>query len=202
LKRAEEEGLDKYREHFGLCRKCRARLFAERLVGNRLEMVGKVKHVAKRRQEKLVTVRIDKRLGTTVHKSECFICNQGCDALVHVKDRKVIRGEGDPSSVVTKGTLCCKGLALKELLYPPDRLLYPLKRSGKRGEEKWEQISWDEALNTITKRFNAIEEEFGENSIVLARVQIGGGFAILQDSQMPMANSGWALELRSASIQE
>ena len=67
-------------------------------------------------------------------KSQCYICNSGCDALVFEKDGRVIRVEGDPSSAITKGTLCCKGLASKEQLYHEDRLLYPLKRIGERGE--------------------------------------------------------------------
>jgi anaerobic selenocysteine-containing dehydrogenase len=85
-----------------------------------------------------------------------------------VKDGKVVRVEGDPSSPLTKGTLCCKGLASKEMLYHPDRLLYPLRRRGERGEGKWERISWGEALDTIAKRFREIEEKYGEDSIVLA----------------------------------
>jgi len=168
LKRAKEQGQEKYLGDFELCQKCRAHVFAERLIGNRLEKVERFQHIAKRRREKLRTVQRDTRLGSTVYKSECFTCNQGCDALVHVKDGKVIRVEGDPSSAVTQGTLCCKGLASKELLYHPDRLVHPLKRVGKRGQGKWQRISWDEALDTITDRFHEIEKEHGENSIVVA----------------------------------
>jgi anaerobic selenocysteine-containing dehydrogenase len=168
LEIVKEKGRNNHGDFFLLCQRCRAHRFAEHLVGNRLEKVEGVRYIPKRRQEKLCPVKGDDRLGTTVYKTECFICNQGCDALVHVKHGEVVRVQGDPSSSVTKGTLCSKGLASRELLYHPDRLLYPLKRTGERGQGRWQRISWDEALDTITRRFNEIEEQYGEHSIVLA----------------------------------
>lgn len=154
--------------HFSFCRKCKSQLFAEQLIGNRLEKTDGVVPVFSRRREELRTVRTEPRLGTTVYKSECFICNQGCDALVHVKHGRVDRIEGDPSSGVTKGTLCSKGLVSRDLLNHPDRLRYPMKRVGERGEGKWERISWDRALDTIVHRLKETEEKFGEDSILLA----------------------------------
>lgn len=168
FKIAEEKGLDKCQVYFTLCQNCRAQVFAEQMIENNLERAERVKHVAKRRRERFYTIKVDTRLGTTVYKSECYICNQGCDALVHVKDGKVVLIEGDPSSTVTKGTLCCKGLASKEMLYHPDRLLYPMKRVGKRGEGKWERITWNEALDTIAMKFNEIEQKYDKDGIVLA----------------------------------
>ena len=138
------------------------------MIGNNLERVEQVRHVAKRRQEELHPIKIDPRLGTTVYKTECFICNQGCDALVHVKDGVVVRIEGDTSSEVTKGTLCAKGLASKEILYHRERLLYPMKRLGARGEGKWQRITWDEAFGTIVDHLRSIEERYGNESILLA----------------------------------
>jgi len=164
LKKAREKGLDNYLGRFELCTKCRAEVFAGELIGDRLEKVGPVGRSVERRREERPTVRQDERLGSTAYKSECFICNQGCDALVHVKDGKVIRVEGDPCSDVTKGTLCCKGLASKDLLYHPDRLVHPLKRAGKRGEDNWERISWDEALDTIAQKLARDKERYGPGS--------------------------------------
>jgi len=88
--------------------------------------------------------------------------------LVYEKEGKVFRVEGDPSSPITKGTLCCKGLASKEQLYHRDRLLYPLKRIGERGKGHWQRISWDEALDTAVERFKEAEKKYGPDSIVLA----------------------------------
>ena len=76
LKIAKEKGLHHYQSYFELCQKCRAQVFADQLVGDRLEKVVRVTHVAKRKREALQPVKADLRLGTTVYKSECFICNQ------------------------------------------------------------------------------------------------------------------------------
>jgi anaerobic selenocysteine-containing dehydrogenase len=150
------------------CQDCKQQIFAERLLGDRLQKVEPVRHAPKRRRENLETLKHDSLRGTTVYKTECFICNQGCDARVHVKDGSVVLVEGDPSSPVTKGTLCAKGLASKGILYHPDRLLYPMRRVGKRGEGKWERISWDEAYDAVVTNLNSIEQKYGPDSILLA----------------------------------
>lgn len=110
----------------------------------------------------------DKRTGATVYKTECFICNSGCDAVAYVKDGKVTKVEGDLSSTITRGTLCAKGLASRSILYHPDRLTYPKKRIGKRGEDKWKRISWDTALNLVVKEFRKAERNYGKESIACA----------------------------------
>ena len=69
-------------------------------------------------------------------KSTCALCPGGCGVLVHLKDNKVVGIEGDPESPVNEGAVCAKGRASVEYLYHPDRLTYPLKRSGKKGEGK------------------------------------------------------------------
>jgi anaerobic selenocysteine-containing dehydrogenase len=65
--------------------------------------------------------------------------------------------------------MCSKGLAFKQLVYHPDRLKYPLKRAGKKGEGKWERISWDEALDTIVNKLKEVKSDYGAESIVLAQ---------------------------------
>ena len=112
--------------------------------------------------------RKDPRTGADILKSSCWTCNNGCDALVYVKDGRVIKVEGDPSSPTTRGVLCAKGLASVSLLYHPERLHHPLKRAGERGEGRWERISWDEALETTVRRLKEIETAYGSNSVILA----------------------------------
>jgi len=79
----------------------------------------------------------------------------------------VVRIEGDPNSPISRGTLCPKGIASTQLAYHPDRLLYPLKRKGAKGEGKWERISWEEAYAILTSRMNQYKNEHGAESIVL-----------------------------------
>ncbi|MEE8414382.1 MAG: molybdopterin-dependent oxidoreductase [Dehalococcoidales bacterium] len=100
-------------------------------------------------------------------KSYCRSCHGGCGVLVSVRDGRIVRIEGDPESPASRGSMCSKGLAAMQLVYHPDRVTYPLKRAGSRGEGKWQRISWDEALDTITGKLKQVKMEFGAESIVL-----------------------------------
>ncbi len=96
-----------------------------------------------------------------VVKSSCRMCHGVCQVLVHLEEDRVIKVTGDPDSPISRGYICPKGKASPELLYHPDRLLYPLRRMGKRGENKWKRISWEEALGEMAQRLAAIREESG-----------------------------------------
>jgi len=100
-----------------------------------------------------------------VLKSTCGLCQNGCGVLVHVTNGRVIKVDGDPDSPVNKGKLCAKGLASLEYLYHPDRLTYPLRRMGERGKDKWQQISWDEALRIISNELIKAKDNFGAESV-------------------------------------
>ncbi len=105
--------------------------------------------------------------GANIYKSACRMCHGGCGLLIYVEDGKVVKIDGDPESPLNKGRICPKGLASIEHLYHPNRLRYPLRRMGKRGEGKWRRISWDEALDSIVKKINEIKDEYGVESIAL-----------------------------------
>lgn len=104
-----------------------------------------------------------------VIRSHCRLCHGACGVLVHIRDGVVVKIEGDPESPMSRGSLCAKGLASVQLAYHPDRLRYPVKRAGAKGEGKWQRISWDEALDTIAARYKKIIEEYGAESIVLGQ---------------------------------
>ena len=109
-------------------------------------------------------------------KSTCGICQIGCGILVHVNNGRVIKVEGDPESPLNEGVLCPKGLASLEYLYHPDRLQRPLKRLGKRGEGKWQPISWDEALDTVASELAKARDSNGAESVVFIGGSFKGGF--------------------------
>jgi len=88
-----------------------------------------------------------------------------CLMQVRVKDGKVIGIQGDPADPESKGELTPRGQKMKEMLYAPDRLRYPLKRTGERGAGQWKRISWDEALATVADRFKEIKRNFGPEAI-------------------------------------
>ena len=158
-----------YNELLSLCPKCRPQAFAERTIGKDLKKVPRRWPIPRRRVEERKTVKIDPREpGPRSIRVSVTSATAAAMLWSIEKDGKVIRVEGDPSSPITKGTLCCKGLASKEQLYHKDRILYPMKRIGQRGEGRWQRISWDEALDTAAERFKEIEKKFGPDSIVLA----------------------------------
>lgn len=88
-----------------------------------------------------------------------------CGMSVDVEDGKIIDVRGNPLDPEGKGELTLRGKHMLSMLYAPDRLQYPMKRAGERGEGKWERISWDEALTTIADKFNEIKKEYGAHAI-------------------------------------
>jgi len=74
-------------------------------------------------------------------------CHGGCGVLVYVEDGRIVKIEGDPEHPWNQGRLCPRCLAFVQYIYHPQRILHPLKRVGKRGENKWEVISWEEAFD-------------------------------------------------------
>jgi anaerobic selenocysteine-containing dehydrogenase len=83
-------------------------------------------------------------------------CPDTCALLVTVEDGIATSVKGDPDHPTTAGVLCTKVARYTERTYHADRLLYPLRRIGKKGEGKFERISWDEALDTIAARMKEI----------------------------------------------
>jgi anaerobic selenocysteine-containing dehydrogenase len=92
----------------------------------------------------------------------CFNCESACGLLAYVDPETLTirKFEGNPEHPASRGRNCAKGPATLNQVYDPDRILYPLKRTGKRGEGHWTRVSWDEALNDIAGRIRkAIQEE-------------------------------------------
>ena len=89
----------------------------------------------------------------------------GCAVLVGIKDNRIVKVKGDPDGFLNKGYICPKGVASPDRLTHPDRLKHPLKRAGKRGEGKWERISWQEALNETAENLTKIKEKHGAKGV-------------------------------------
>lgn len=83
-------------------------------------------------------------------------CPDTCALLVTVEDGRATKVAGDPDHPGTQGVLCTKVSRYTDRTYHPDRLLTPMKRVGRKGEGKFEPISWDEALDTVATRLSAI----------------------------------------------
>ncbi|HEU4776983.1 MAG TPA: molybdopterin-dependent oxidoreductase, partial [Telluria sp.] len=83
-------------------------------------------------------------------------CPDTCALLVTVEDGVATEVKGDPDHPTTAGVLCTKVSRYTERTYHPERLLYPLRRSGPKGSGQFERVSWDQALTDIARRLQAI----------------------------------------------
>src|SRR5580658_4232785 len=93
-------------------------------------------------------------------------CPDTCSVLVQVEDGRATRLRGDPGHPVTRGFLCGKVARYLEREYSPDRLRYPQKRVGAKGEGRFERISWDEALAIVATRLTDVSREFGPEAVL------------------------------------
>jgi thiosulfate reductase/polysulfide reductase chain A len=91
--------------------------------------------------------------------STCMQCYARCGIIGYVGYGRLIKIGGNPKHPNSLGRLCAKGQAGINLLYDPERLLFPLKRAGKRGEGKWQRISWEEAYREIAVRLRKVRDQ-------------------------------------------
>ena len=104
----------------------------------------------------------------TLVPTTCFNCESACGLLAYV-DRETLevrKLEGNPEHPGSRGRNCAKGPATLNQVTDPDRILFPLKRVGERGEGRWVQTSWDEALTDIAARIRAALVEKRPNDVM------------------------------------
>ncbi len=129
--------------------------------------------------------------GTAVWRpSICPLCPAGCGLIARVMDSEVevLRNgqlgltrmglakklEGNPDHPINRGKLCTRGQAAAEITYHPDRVGHPLKRAGARGEGKFEEIPWDQALGELVSKLDALEAANDQKKLaILLRPQRG-----------------------------
>ena len=97
-------------------------------------------------------------------------CFGSCSLEVKVEKGKIIKVEGNRNSPVNQGRICGKGKNYPNMVYGPERLLYPLQRIGNRskgkGKGEFKRISWEQALETIYKKFKNLKEQYGPESVL------------------------------------
>jgi len=102
--------------------------------------------------------------------------------LINVDEGRGSRLRGNPDHPVTRGFLCGKVARYLEREYSPARLLYPQRRAGRKGEGRFERVTWDEALDEVAARLKTLAAEFGSESIL--PYSYGGTMGFLQGSGM------------------
>jgi anaerobic selenocysteine-containing dehydrogenase len=94
-------------------------------------------------------------------------CPDTCAWLTTVEDGKVATFHGDPDHPLTRGKLCDKMTGFPtDVVYNPDRVLHPLRRTGRKGEGRFERTTWDEALGGVARRLEAIVAEHGPTAVL------------------------------------
>ena len=112
-----------------------------------------------------------------MHKTACHGCTNCCPVRVYTEDGRVVKIEGDPDGPLNKGGVCLKCLSQIQAVYSPRHVLHPMKRVGERGENKWEAISWDEAVDLAGEQIATAVKKYGPYAYWSAR---GGGGAYIE----------------------
>jgi len=102
--------------------------------------------------------------------------------LVHVREGRVVRVQGDPRHPVTQGFLCAKVNRYPERTHHPDRLLRPLRRVGRKGERRFEPVAWEEAIEEIAARLLETRQRWGAEAVL--PYSYAGTMGLLQGASM------------------
>ena len=97
----------------------------------------------------------------------CDMCPWKCGIAVQSVDGKVIKVDGNANDPKSRGMLCGRGQAGVSFMYDPDRLQSPMIRTGERGEGKFREVSWEEALDYTAEKILAIKEKYGPESLAI-----------------------------------
>jgi anaerobic selenocysteine-containing dehydrogenase len=103
------------------------------------------------------------RTGSFTHFRTCHLCEAMCGVAIEVKDGVIAEIRGDHDDVFSRGHICPKAVALKDVHEDPDRLRRPLRRTG----STWQEIGWDEALDEAAQRLCAVQKAHGRNAVAL-----------------------------------
>ncbi|MEJ2110239.1 MAG: molybdopterin-dependent oxidoreductase [Acidobacteriota bacterium] len=106
----------------------------------------------------------DEESGSVVRKTMCWPspgCHCNCGLLVSVKDDRILGIKGNPDFPYNRGSVCGRVPHFLKWLDHPDQLMHPLKRQGNRGENRWERISWEQALDEIAEKLRRLKDEYG-----------------------------------------
>ena len=103
-----------------------------------------------------------------VRTTSTFDCGGRCPLKLHIRENRIIRIEGDDIDEPGQLRTCLRCRAYRQYVHHPDRLMYPQKRVGVRGEGKFQRISWDEALDTLATQLQRVKGTYGNEAIFLA----------------------------------
>jgi thiosulfate reductase/polysulfide reductase chain A len=112
--------------------------------------------------------------GIEIKKSICTFCAGNCGVLVHVKGQEILKIEGNREHPISRGFICERPRYAAKWLNHPDQLKYPLKRAGERGQNKWERITWDQAMDEIASKLASLKEQYGPETLAVTEGTVRG----------------------------
>ena len=101
----------------------------------------------------------------------CRLCSACCPVVIYLKDNKIIRVERKSRNRIMEDYFCPKIKAIPQIIYSPDRLKNPMIKKKKDGQFFWQEVSWETALNKITKKLNLLKKKDGPESVCWLRGQ-------------------------------
>ena len=113
-----------------------------------------------------------RKAGETVVPTVCGMCGPGgpgggCGIYAFVRDGRFVKVAGMDESPVNRGAICAKGHAAPQWVYSPDRLTHPLRRIGRKGEGRFEKITWDDAIAQIAQTMQKQKAQYGPESMAM-----------------------------------
>ena len=105
--------------------------------------------------------------GTVERRGVCNLCEAICGLLLTVEDGRVTKLRGNPDDPLSRGHVCPKAFALQDVHDDPDRLRRPVRRVGSGADARWEELSWDAALDLVAERLAAAVREHGRDAVAV-----------------------------------
>ena len=106
-------------------------------------------------------------MSTRTHFRACNLCEAMCGLRIEAEGERVTSIRGDEEDPLSRGYLCPKAFALKDLHEDPDRLRQPMRRTGSVSQPKWQEIGWDEALDEAARGLVRIQKDHGRDAVGL-----------------------------------
>jgi thiosulfate reductase/polysulfide reductase chain A len=112
--------------------------------------------------------------GIEIKRSICTFCAGNCGVLVHVKGQEIIKIEGNKEHAISRGFMCERPRYAAKWLNHPDQLKYPLKRAGERGQNKWQRITWEQAMDEIAAKLASLKAQYGAETLAVTEGTVRG----------------------------
>ncbi|MBP1706437.1 MAG: phsA2 [Chloroflexi bacterium] len=113
-------------------------------------------------------------LGTQIKRCICTFCAGNCGVLVYVKDGKILKIDGNKDHPISRGFICERPRYAWRWLNHPEQLKYPLKRTGERGQNRWQRITWEQAMDEIAVKLGSLKAQYGPETLASTEGTVRG----------------------------